>query len=370
MFYEEFIKKKKNQKTSRLKKKNILLNLFYEMKRLRLCEEEIEKEYHPADEMRCPVHLCVGQESAPAALSQVIKKKDYLFSHHRTHGYFLSKGSKMKELFAELYGKETGSSGGLSGSMDISSPKDKFFSGAILAGAASIAMGVAMNLKMSKTKDTVVFAGLGDGATEEGIFWETLNYAGLHKLPIIFICENNNYSTFSPQKKRQSGSSIATRAKSFGVKSDQISGSDVSGIYKMLNKITKNVRKGSGPYLIEIFTYRFSSHVGTNDEEKKIIYRNKKEIDFWKKFDPIGLLEKSLIKDKIINYSKIKKIDDKIKKEIIRSFLFAKKSKFLKKINWDNLNYDRSSILKKNKIIKLHQSNFDFNQKNKQNKGF
>ena len=94
----------------------------------------------------------------------------------------------------------------------------------------------------------------------------------------------------------------------------------------MLNKITKNVRKGSGPYLIEIFTYRFSSHVGTNDEEKKIIYRNKKEIDFWKKFDPISLLEKSLIKDKIINYSKIKKIDDKIKKEIIRSFLFTQKN--------------------------------------------
>ena len=201
----------------------------------------------------------------------------------------------MRELFAEIYGKETGSSGGLSGSMDISSPKDNFFSGAILAGAASIATGVAMNLKMSKRKGTVVFAGLGDGATEEGIFWETLNYAGLQKLPIIFICENNNYSTFSPQKKRQSGSSISSRAKSFGVNSYQVLGSDVCGIYQVLNKITKNARKGIGPFLIEIFTYRFSSHVGTNEEEKHIIYRSKKEVSFWLDKCPIKNFRNELL---------------------------------------------------------------------------
>ena len=125
------------------------------MQRLRICEESLENEYHPADEMRCPVHFCVGQEAVHRIVSSY-KKKDYLFSHHRTHGYFLSKGIKMRELFAELYGKETGSSGGLSGSMDISSPKDNFFSGAILAGAASIAMGVAMNLKMSNKKGPVI----------------------------------------------------------------------------------------------------------------------------------------------------------------------------------------------------------------------
>ena len=145
------IGKYKRTKLNKIKKRDIL-NIYFFMQRLRICEESLENEYHPADEMRCPVHFCVGQEAVPAVLSQVIKKKDYLFSHHRTHGYFLSKGIKMRELFAELYGKETGSSGGLSGSMDISSPKDNFFSGAILAGAASIAMGVAMNLKMSKIK--------------------------------------------------------------------------------------------------------------------------------------------------------------------------------------------------------------------------
>ena len=127
----------------------------------------------------------------------------------------------MRELFAELYGKETGSSGGLSGSMDISSPKDNFFSGAILAGAASIAMGVAMNLKMSNKKGPVIFAGLGDGASEEGVFWGDLIIAAYKNYQLYLFAKNNNYSTFSPQKKRQSGSSIATRAKSFGTNSCQ-----------------------------------------------------------------------------------------------------------------------------------------------------
>jgi len=369
MFYEDFLNKKNKLKITNLNK-NLLINFLFEMKRLRVCEEEIEEEYHPADEMRCPVHLCVGQEAVPAALSQVIKKKDYLFSHHRTHGYFLSKGVKMRELFAELYGKETGSSGGLSGSMDISSPKDNFFSGAILGGAASIAMGVAMNLKMSNKKGPVVFAGLGDGATEEGIFWETLNYCSLQKLPIIFICENNNYSTFSPQKKRQSGSSIASRAKSFGTNSCQLFGSDICEIYKKLNNFTNLARKGDGPFLLEIFTYRFSSHVGTNEEEQHIKYRNKKEIDFWKKFDPVKILEKYLLNKNILDQSKLKKLDNKIKNEISGSFKFAKKSKYLKKVNWENLNYDRSSLLKKYKILKLNKNNFNFNQKGKVNRGF
>ena len=173
------------------------IKLYSFMLKLRLCEEAIEKEYHPADEMRCPVHFCVGQEAVPAALNSILLKNDYLFSHHRSHGYYLAKNAPMKKLFAELYGKVTGANSGIAGSMDISYAKNNFFSGAILAGASSIALGVAMSIEMKKKNKSVVVAGFGDGATDEGIFWETLNYAGLKKLPIIFICENNNYSTFS-----------------------------------------------------------------------------------------------------------------------------------------------------------------------------
>ena len=128
--------------------KKIALNLYFFMKRLRMCEEAVEKEYHPADEMRCPVHFCTGEEAVPAALSLLLKNKDYLYSHHRSHGYYLAKKAPIKKLFAELYGKNTGANGGIAGSQDISYPQKNFFSGAILSGATSIAVGSAVALKM------------------------------------------------------------------------------------------------------------------------------------------------------------------------------------------------------------------------------
>ena len=126
----------------------------------------------------------------------ILEDKDYLFSHHRSHGYYLAKNAPMKKLFAEIYGKETGANSGIAGSQDISFPKNNFYSGAILAGAVSIAAGAAVTLQMNKKNNQVVVAGFGEAATDEGVFWETINYAALKKLPIIFICENNNYSVF------------------------------------------------------------------------------------------------------------------------------------------------------------------------------
>ena len=340
------------------------------MKRLRICEVELEKEYHPADQMRCPVHFCVGQEAIPAALSEILNENDYLFSHHRSHGYYLAKNCPTKYLFAELYGKKTGANGGLAGSMDLSYPKNNFFGGAILAGAASIAMGVAMSFKLNKNNKNVVFAGLGDGATEEGLFWETLNYSSLKKLPIIYVCENNNYSTFSPQSKRQVGDSISKRAASFGVKSFQIFGNDVSKLYQIFNSTSKQARKGKGPFLVEAFTYRTSSHVGTIIEEQNIKYRDSKEQIFWKKNDPIKVLEKFLESKLILNKKIKSKLEEKIFSEIQKSFLFAKKSKFPSENNWKNLNYDSSHSKLKIKLRKLNSSIFDIDQSQVPTKGF
>src|ERR1700730_5418309 len=131
---------------------DVLLALFRQMLRLRRTEEALHREYHPADEMRCPIHFCIGQESLPAALSLLVKQDDYLFSHHRSHGYYFAKGAPMKELFAEIYGKATGASGVRAGSQDISHCVSRFHSGAILAGAVSIAIGVAFALKPKQRK--------------------------------------------------------------------------------------------------------------------------------------------------------------------------------------------------------------------------
>lgn len=342
--------------------KKLAIKIYTFMKKLRLCEEAIEREYHPADQMRCPVHFCTGEEAVPAALFNLLKKKDYLFSHHRSHGYYLAKDAPIKKLFAELYGKVTGANSGIAGSQDISYPENNFFSGAILAGAASIALGVALNLDMRKNNRNIVVTGFGEAATDQGAFWESLNYASLKKLPIIFVCENNNYSTFSPQIDRQSGDSISKRARTFGVKSKAIFGNDASLVYRELEKIIQETRKGNGPFLLETFTYRHSGHVGPLSDEF-VGYRSKKEIAFWKANCPVRLFENHLLEKKYINKNFIKKIKKKIDYEIKKSFQFAKKSKFPKLKSWQELNLSNKTPAA-NKLLKdLEQSQFDERQK-------
>ena len=257
-------------------------------------EEALIAEYHPADEMRCPIHFCVGQEAVPAALSLLLKPEDYLFSHHRTHGYYFAKGAPLRELFAEIYGRATGANGGLAGSQDISHTESQFFGGAILAGAVCIAAGAAFGLQHQKAKGISV-AGFGEGATDEGAFWEAVNHAGAKRLPILFVVENNRYATFSDQLKRQQTDNIAERVAPFGVKSQTIFGNDAPLVWKTLSEALNSVRDGAGPALVEAYTYRLNSHVGPEDDGFNK-YRPQLEIDFWKRNCPIGLLRQKLEK--------------------------------------------------------------------------
>ena len=178
------------------------------------------------------IFVLVG-EVVPASLNILLKKNDFLFSHHRSHGYYLSKNTNEKIICRNLW-KRNRSKLRIAGSQDISYPENKFYSGAILASAASIAVGTAIALKKNKKNNQVVITGFGESATDQGIFWESLNYAALKKLPIIFVCENNNYSTYSPQHERQSGESISKRAKAFGVNSKSIFGNHVAEVFSEL----------------------------------------------------------------------------------------------------------------------------------------
>tara|TARA_B100000579_G_C22804322_1_gene841644 strand:+ start:388 stop:1509 length:1122 start_codon:yes stop_codon:yes gene_type:complete len=349
--------------------KDLAINLYTFMLRLRICEEAIEKEYHPADEMRCPVHFCSGEESVPASINNLLEREDYLFSHHRSHGYYLAKNAPMKKLFAELYGRVTGANSGLAGSQDISYSKNNFFSGAILSGATAIATGTALSLSMKSNNNNVVVAGFGDAATDEGIFWESLNYASLKKLPIIFVCENNNYSTFSPQSKRQSGQGIAEKAKAFGVESKSIFGNDVCLVYREMKKAISNARKGKGPFLLETFTYRYSGHVGPITDEFTG-YRSNKEISFWKKNCPILLFEEILIKKKYISKKNIVDIRKKIEKEIKDCFHYAKDSEFPDINSFDDLNLSKKTPLADKILKELDEPSFDEDQKIVQVKGY
>ena len=368
--HKNILEKIKNKNISLMSiSKKEAMKLYIFMLRLRLCEEALSDEYHPADQMRCPVHFCAGQEAVPASLNTLLKSKDYLYSHHRSHGYYLSKNAPMPQLFAEIYGKETGANSGIAGSQDISYPKNNFFSGAILAGAVSIALGSAITLQMNKNNKQIVVAGFGEAAADEGIFWESINYAGLKKLPIIFICENNNYSVFSPQSKRLGGRGISERANAFGVRSKAIFGNDVCLVHRELKQAILNARKNKGPFLLETFTYRYNGHVGPLSDDL-VGYRSDKEISFWKKNCPIKLLEKILIKKNYLKNSNIEKIKIKINNEIKNSFDLAKKSNFPVLSSWEEMNFSNKSPVA-DKILKdLEQSKFDENQKIIQVKGY
>jgi len=343
-------------------------NLLKFMLRLRLCEQKLAAEYHPADEMRCPVHFCIGQEAVPAALSMLLENDDYLFSHHRSHGYFLAKNGPMKSMFAELYGKKTGANGGIAGSQDISYTKENYFSGAILAGATSIAMGAALGIKIQGLGGVAV-AGFGESATDEGIFWETINYAAYAKLPVIFVCENNKYSVFSPQDKRSAGDNLSERVRAFGMRSQAIFGNDVMSVYRALSEEISRARDGEGPAFIEAYTYRWSGHYGPESDDL-VGYRNSAEIEAWKKNCPIMLLRDELIKGSSFDVLAEERWLEDINSEIEDAFAFAKKSDFPDHSDWKNLNICPDQPLANKLLREIEYKGYSSQQQFIQTKGY
>ncbi len=303
-----------------------LLALLRQMLRLRRTEEALIREYHPADEMRCPIHFCVGQEAVPAALSLLVREDDYLLSHHRSHGYYFAKHAPLRELFAEIYGKATGASGGRAGSQDISHHASRFYSGAIVAGAVSIAVGVALGLQIRKSS-SIAISGFGEGASDEGAFWEAMNYAGLCRLPILFVCENNRYATYSDQLKRQASDNICERVMTFGVRASRIFGNDVVKVYRTLAEEMQRIRAGNGPALVEAYTYRWNSHVGPEDDGANN-YRSPEEMQFWKDNCPIRLLREKLVEAGYLTEGGLARLEAESAEEIAECFRFAKESPF------------------------------------------
>ncbi|KKL78950.1 hypothetical protein LCGC14_2019710 [marine sediment metagenome] len=336
----------------------VVATLYRFMQRLRRCQEALIEEYHPADEMRCPVHFCVGQEAVPGALSVLAEQNDYVFSHHRSHGYFLAKGAPMKSLFAEIYGRKTGANGGIAGSQEISYPAVNFFSGAILTGGLAIAVGTALGFKL-KGISNVAFTGLGDGAADEGLFWEAINYAVLRKLPVVFLCENNRYATYSHQLKRQPADNISDRVSAFGAKTRALFGNDVIAVYKTLVEATDYARKGKGPFFIEFYTYRWYGHVGPEDDNY-LNYRPQREVEFWKTNCPLKLLEEKIFSEGLLTDVEKMRILKEIDDEIADAFKFAKESSFPDNKDWHSLNYATGTPMA-DKLLREAESE-EFNQ--------
>ena len=303
------------------------VKLFYEMLRIRQIEWHIANEYNKF-KMRCPVHLSIGQESVPVAVSNNLNKNDQVVTAHRSHAHYLAKGGNLKAMISELHGRVTGCAKGLGGSMHLIDMKAGVTAAVPIVGSTlPIGVGKAWGNKLSKKKDIVVIF-FGDGATEEGVFLESLDFAALHDLKILFVCENNLYSVYSRINKRQNKKrSITSISKSIGIESKYYSNHDVLKINKDLESVILNIRNKSKPYLIEVDTYRYLEHCGPNYDDD-LNYRPIGEIKKWEQNDQINKLRSKLLKLGKLNTSLINKIEIQIRKEIFSAFQFARSSKY------------------------------------------
>lgn len=267
--------------------------LFRSMLRIRMVEEEIARRY-PEQKMRCPVHLSIGQEAPAAAVGLVLRTDDQAMSTHRSHAHYLGKGGRLDAMIAELYGKATGCCGGRGGSMHLSDPAAGFVaSTAIVGNSIPLGVGVALALQM-QGKDAISCVFLGDGATEEGVFYESANFAALKALPVLFVCENNLYSVYSPLSKRQPASrSLCGVARALGLDARQVDGNDPAAMLEAAASAVAAVRSGQGPVFLECMTYRWREHCGPYYDDD-LGYRPAGELANWQQRDPLALLQRQL----------------------------------------------------------------------------
>lgn len=266
------------------------LSLYY----IRKVEKLISQKY-PLNIIRTPVHLCFGQEAIPVGVSNNLFNFDKVLSGHRSHGHFLSKGGSLTSLFAELLGKESGCAKGRGGSQHLIDLSVNFIASApILGGTIPIGVGLAFANKLS-SQTGVVVSYFGDAVLEEGIFWESISFAALHELPILFVVENNRLSVHTDLKSRQPNRKMIDIAKAFNVASRQINGNYVSEVSKAAELLISQIRAQQGPAILFCETYRQNEHVGPNDD-LELGYRSLTEHKYWLEKDPL-IISKAQIEE-------------------------------------------------------------------------
>lgn len=279
------------------------LKIYQTMNEIRAFEEKAYKLFEE-NKLRGSVHLCTGEEAIAATVCSSLDDEDYIASTHRGHGHCIAKGAKLDLALAELMGKATGYCKGRGGSMHIADlTKGNLGANAIVGGGIPIASGAALAQKLQKKKHVSV-AFFGDGASNEGTFHEALNMAAVMKLPVIFVCENNGFGISVPVKQSTSVENIADRAAGYGIPGVVVDGNDVLAVDEAFRAAKERALKGEGPTLIEAKTYRWRGH-WTGDPEP---YRSRKEVDEWKKKDPIARFEKYMVKEKMATVKQLEKI--------------------------------------------------------------
>lgn len=301
----------------------LLISLFREMLRIRLVEQSLAERYSQ-DHMKTPIHLAVGQEAIAVGCAALLSHHDHSYCGHRTHAHYLAKGGDLNAMFSEFHCKQNGCAASRGGSMHlIDKSVGMAGSSAIVAGIVPIATGAALAAKMQKNS-RIVFVFLGDAAMEEGAVWESINFAVLKSLPIVFVCENNYYSVCSPLDYRQLVQvPIYKKAEGFGLKSMSIDGNDILKVYETTKLMIDHIRLGKGPCFIEAHTYRWYGHHGDKED---FGYRSQSELEAWKHHDPIKMMRLALEEQNMLTAEKVDAMQLAILQEIDAAFVHAMNS--------------------------------------------
>jgi pyruvate dehydrogenase E1 component alpha subunit len=289
--------------------------LFKALLLIRRTEERIAAVY-PTDSIKSPVHLSIGQEGVAVGICDVLKPTDVVAMSYRGHAVYLAKGGDLRKMIAELFGKVTGCARGKGGSMHLVAPEAGVLGASAVVGTQiPIATGWALAAKKRATGE-VVACFFGDGATEEGCFAESLNFAALHRLPILFICENNGYAIHEPLSKRWATTRLCERVATYGIPTCRIEDQDVFTVRESALKAVSTIRGGAGPAFMECLTYRWREHVGPN-EDYDSGYRGPDELRPWRESDQVKRLSLMLPNDVV------ERISQEVTAQIDDAFNFA-----------------------------------------------
>jgi len=311
---------KRNLEKNNMKDSALIKKFYRSLYRIRRTEEEIARIY-PTDKIKSPIHLSIGQEAISVGVCEALRQGDVVFGTYRGHAMYLAKGGDLMSMIAELYGKITGCSKGKGGSMHLNDKKKGVMgTSAIVGTTIPHAVGYAYGLKYKKS-ESIVVSFFGDGAVDEGAFHESMNFAALKSLPVLFICENNFYAIHSHHLKRHHSDNICQRVRTYGMPAERIEDSDIFKINESAKKYLKHVRDGNGPAFLECMTCRWKEHVGPNDDFH-LGYRNEEEVSYWKKNDQLLRL------GNLLNASFLSRVESEIEQEIKDAFKFAEKSVF------------------------------------------
>lgn len=302
--------------------RTVKIEMLKRMMLIRAFEEKAE-ELFMKNLVHGTMHLSVGEEAVAVGSIFALNREDYITSTHRGHGHMIAKGGDIKKMFAEFLGKDTGYCHGRGGSMHIADfSLNNIGATGIVGAGIPIATGAAFAIKYMRRKE-IVLCFFGDGAANEGTFYESLNMASIWNLPIIFMCENNMYAMSSPVSKFIPTPNISDRAKSFSIPGVTVDGMDVIAVYEVTKEAADRARNGGGPTLIEAKTYRYKGH----SKSDKNVYRTKEEIEEWKKKDPIVNFIKKLKELGDLNDKTLESIKNDVEKTIEEGVNFALNSK-------------------------------------------